>query len=84
MSGAGPGRGGDERLYPAARPGWHCGGVPGDDTDPIESAMTSTAATAAAARTRTGGPDGPAVLEHVLGWTLVVVLAVLITRLGLL
>ncbi|TXS51480.1 SCO1431 family membrane protein [Streptomyces sp. t39] len=50
--------------------------------------MTSTAATAAAARTgrrtRTGGPDGPAVLEHVLGWTLVVLLAVLITRLGLL
>jgi hypothetical protein len=38
-------------------------------------------------RTRTGGPDdgdGRNVLEHVLGWTLVVVLAMLVTQLGLL
>ncbi|MBT2394130.1 SCO1431 family membrane protein [Streptomyces sp. ISL-1] len=48
--------------------------------------MTSTAATAdlAETRTRTGGPDdGPNVLEHILGWTLVVVLAMFVTRLGL-
>ncbi|MCM2393463.1 SCO1431 family membrane protein [Streptomyces albipurpureus] len=37
------------------------------------------------AQTRTGGPDdGSRVLEHVLGWTLVVVLAMLVTQLGLL
>lgn len=37
-------------------------------------------------RARTGGPreDGPKILEHVLGWTLVVVLAMLLTQLGLL
>ncbi|MEU1278343.1 SCO1431 family membrane protein [Streptomyces sp. NPDC005805] len=51
--------------------------------------MSPTAAAATAdrprARTRTGGPDdGPAILEHVLGWTLVVVLAMFITQLGLL
>ncbi|MFD5553383.1 SCO1431 family membrane protein [Streptomyces sp. NPDC127068] len=48
--------------------------------------MTATSATASTAATRTGGPrtDGPAVLEHVLGWTLVVVVALLVTRLGLL
>ncbi|WP_338497708.1 SCO1431 family membrane protein [Streptomyces sp. SJL17-4] len=37
-------------------------------------------------RARTGGPkdgDGPKILEHVLGWTLVVVLAVFVTRAGL-
>ncbi|MGW3626015.1 SCO1431 family membrane protein [Streptomyces sp. NPDC000880] len=46
--------------------------------------MTSTAATAERARTRTGGPDdGPKVLEHILGWTLVVVLAMFVTQLGL-
>ncbi|MFF3248600.1 SCO1431 family membrane protein [Streptomyces sp. NPDC002870] len=51
--------------------------------------MTSTAATAATAdragtRARTGGPeDGSNVLEHILGWTLVVVLAMLVTQLGL-
>jgi hypothetical protein len=42
-----------------------------------------------ARRTRTGGPDdgdgdGRNILEHVLGWTLVVVLAMLVTQLGLL
>ncbi|MER6626676.1 SCO1431 family membrane protein [Streptomyces sp. NPDC000987] len=48
--------------------------------------MTAHSATAARARTRTGGPggDGPKVLEHVMGWTLAVVIAVLVTRLGLL
>ncbi|MFI5681048.1 SCO1431 family membrane protein [Streptomyces cellulosae] len=46
--------------------------------------MTSAAATAA--RARTGGPreDGPKILEHVLGWTLVLVIAMLVTQLGLL
>ncbi|MFI6935998.1 SCO1431 family membrane protein [Streptomyces sp. NPDC050287] len=46
--------------------------------------MTSAAATAA--RARTGGPreDGPKIVEHVLGWTLVVVIAMLVTQLGLL
>ncbi|WP_127358540.1 SCO1431 family membrane protein [Actinacidiphila soli] len=41
----------------------------------------------AAPRARTGGPsgdDGMKVLEHVLGWTLVVLLAMLVTGLGLL
>ncbi|MBA2946199.1 SCO1431 family membrane protein [Streptomyces himalayensis] len=48
--------------------------------------MTSTSATAGRARTRTrtGGPDdGPKILEHVLGWTLVVVLAMFVTQAGL-
>ncbi|MER5490920.1 SCO1431 family membrane protein [Streptomyces sp. NPDC002454] len=46
--------------------------------------MTANSSTAQPV-TRTGGPrpDGPAVLEHVLGWTLVVVIALLVTRLGL-
>ncbi len=46
--------------------------------------MTTHSATAA--RLRTGGPeeDGPKILEHVMGWTLVVVVAMLITQLGLL
>ncbi|MFI8931827.1 SCO1431 family membrane protein [Streptomyces sp. NPDC053474] len=36
-------------------------------------------------RARTGGPqeDGPRLLEHLLGWTLVVVLAMLVTQTGL-
>ncbi|MCX4821690.1 SCO1431 family membrane protein [Streptomyces sp. NBC_01142] len=48
---------------------------------------TASAATAerAETRTRTGGPeDGSKILEHVLGWTLVVVLAMLVTQAGLL
>ena len=47
-------------------------------------AMTAHSATAA--RARTGGPkdDGPKILEHVMGWTLVVVIAMLVTQLGLL
>ncbi|MGV9283411.1 SCO1431 family membrane protein [Streptomyces sp. NPDC003730] len=45
-----------------------------------------TAHTAAAARVRTGGPkdEGPQILEHVMGWTLVVVVAMLVVQLGLL
>ncbi|MDX3056824.1 SCO1431 family membrane protein [Streptomyces sp. NE06-03E] len=36
------------------------------------------------ARARTGGPkEGPKVLEHILGWTLVVVLAMFVTQAGL-
>jgi hypothetical protein len=49
--------------------------------------MTSTAAAAdrILPTTRTGGPDDRSdVLEHVFGWTLVVVLAMLITQVGLL
>jgi hypothetical protein len=39
----------------------------------------------AAPRARTGGPKdhGGKVLEHVLGWALVVLLAMLVTNLGL-
>ncbi|CAM5556153.1 MULTISPECIES: SCO1431 family membrane protein [Streptomyces] len=45
-----------------------------------------TAHSATATRARTGGPkgDGPKILEHALGWTLVVVVAMLVTQLGLL
>ncbi|MFE0254506.1 SCO1431 family membrane protein [Streptomyces sp. NPDC059010] len=45
-----------------------------------------TAHSATAARVRTGGPegDGPKIVEHVMGWTLVVVVAMLVTQLGLL
>ncbi|MGW8730715.1 SCO1431 family membrane protein [Streptomyces sp. NPDC055808] len=37
-------------------------------------------------RARSGGPKdvGPKVLEHLLGWTLVVVIAMLVTQTGLL
>jgi hypothetical protein len=45
-----------------------------------------TAHSATAARTRTGGSkdDGPKIFEHVMGWTLVVVVAMLVAQLGLL
>jgi len=45
-----------------------------------------TANSATVTRVRTGGPkgDGPETVEHVLGWVLVVVLAMFVTRLGLL
>ncbi|MFD5494552.1 SCO1431 family membrane protein [Streptomyces sp. NPDC001812] len=52
--------------------------------------MTANAATVTAPVTapgvRTGGPreDGPDILEHVMGWVLVVVVAMLVTRLGML
>ncbi|MFF9062302.1 SCO1431 family membrane protein [Streptomyces sp. NPDC101213] len=47
--------------------------------------MTAHTAAATATRTRTGGPvdDGPKIFEHVMGWVLVVVVAMLVTRLGL-
>ncbi|MEU8764056.1 SCO1431 family membrane protein [Streptomyces sp. NPDC048659] len=47
--------------------------------------MSATPHPAARLRTRTGGPkeDGPKILEHLLGWTLVVVLAVFVTQAGL-
>ncbi|WP_328507611.1 SCO1431 family membrane protein [Streptomyces sp. NBC_00391] len=46
--------------------------------------MTATSATGV--RARTGGPkdDGPKIVEHLMGWTLVVVVAMLVTQLGLL
>ncbi|MEU6669977.1 SCO1431 family membrane protein [Streptomyces sp. NPDC046727] len=45
-----------------------------------------TAHPATAARVRTGGPreDGPKIVEHVMGWVLVAVFAMLVTQLGLL
>ncbi|MCT9079068.1 SCO1431 family membrane protein [Streptomyces fulvoviolaceus] len=48
--------------------------------------MTAHSATATRTRTRTGGPkdDGPKIFEHVMGWTLVVVIAMLVAQLGLL
>ncbi|MFI1468172.1 SCO1431 family membrane protein [Streptomyces wuyuanensis] len=48
--------------------------------------MTTTTANATVARARTGGPkdDGPKIVEHVLGWVLVVVFAMLVTGAGLL
>ncbi|MFE5487092.1 SCO1431 family membrane protein [Streptomyces sp. NPDC056527] len=47
--------------------------------------MSATTHSADCSRARTGGPkdNGPKILEHVLGWTLVVVLAVFVTRAGL-
>ncbi|MFF3264869.1 SCO1431 family membrane protein [Streptomyces sp. NPDC002932] len=48
--------------------------------------MTATAAatTTAHRRTRTGGPgDRSKLLENLLGWTLVVVIAMFVTQLGL-
>ncbi|PSM40094.1 hypothetical protein C6Y14_27995 [Streptomyces dioscori] len=47
--------------------------------------MTTTSATAGHLRARTGGPkdDGPKILEHVMGWTFVLVLAMFVTQLGL-
>ncbi|MFJ2605245.1 SCO1431 family membrane protein [Streptomyces sp. NPDC091279] len=45
-----------------------------------------SAHSATTARTRTGGPqeDGPTIFEHAMGWVLVVVVAMLVTQLGLL
>ncbi|MCP3816989.1 SCO1431 family membrane protein [Streptomyces sp. A3M-1-3] len=49
--------------------------------------MTATTATATttATRARTGGPEeeDSKLLEHILGWTLVVVLAMFVTQAGL-
>ncbi|MFJ6699774.1 SCO1431 family membrane protein [Streptomyces sp. NPDC091272] len=48
----------------------------------------ASAALSARVRARTGGPDddfdGPKLLEHVLGWALVVVVAMFVTGAGLL
>ena len=52
----------------------------------VGMSATTTFAARLSTRTRTGGPQddrGPELLEHVLGWTLVVLLAVLVTRAGL-
>ncbi|GAA0648273.1 hypothetical protein GCM10009535_27620 [Streptomyces thermocarboxydovorans] len=59
-------------------------GGPPHHREQQRAAMTATAATAP--RVRTGGPqeDGPKILEHVAGWTLVVAVAMLVTQLGLL
>ncbi|GGX87976.1 SCO1431 family membrane protein [Streptomyces fructofermentans] len=48
-------------------------------------ATSASAGSAPDARTRTGGPldDGPGLVEHIAGWVLVVVVAMLVTRLGL-
>nr|CAJ90376.1 putative membrane protein [Streptomyces ambofaciens ATCC 23877] len=58
----------------------------GESTELRDQRVAMTAHTATATRVRTGGPkdDGPKVLEHVMGWTLVVVLAMLVVQLGLL
>jgi len=48
--------------------------------------MTAIPASAGRVRARTGGPedDGPKIFEHVVGWIFVLVLAMLVTQLGLL
>ena len=51
---------------------------------PQRDTMTAHAATAARARTGGPGDDDPKTLEHVLGWILVVVVAMLVTQVGLL
>ncbi|MER6995725.1 SCO1431 family membrane protein [Streptomyces sp. NPDC000410] len=45
-----------------------------------------TASTLTATRAGTGGPkdDGPKIVEHIMGWILVVVIAMFVTRTGLL
>ncbi|MGW7413338.1 SCO1431 family membrane protein [Streptomyces sp. NPDC054863] len=53
----------------------------------MTAASAVSAAFSARSRARTGGPgddlDGPKLLEHVLGWALVVVVAVFVTGAGL-
>ncbi len=53
---------------------------------PTSVSTTMTAHPATATRVRTGGPqeDGPKILEHVMGWVLVAVVAMFVTQLGLL
>lgn len=51
----------------------------------LDTMTADSAAPTAPARTlvRTGGPkDGSSWLEHVLGWTLVVVVAMFVTQVG--
>ncbi|EFE70692.1 membrane protein, partial [Streptomyces viridosporus ATCC 14672] len=77
----------DQRLGRESRRRWQGGqgrgGSPRHRRDQRE-AMTANIVTVT--RVRTGGPreDGPKILEHLAGWTLVVVVAMLVTRLGLL
>ncbi|KAA6221642.1 SCO1431 family membrane protein [Streptomyces albofaciens JCM 4342] len=53
-------------------------------TTSAATATTATASAATGARTSTGGPkDDSSLLEHIVGWTLVVVLAMLLTQTGL-
>ncbi|MEU4201225.1 SCO1431 family membrane protein [Streptomyces sp. NPDC026294] len=50
----------------------------------MSTSAAAADAPATASRTRTGGPkDGPDLLEHLVGWTLVIVLAMLFTQTGL-
>jgi hypothetical protein len=53
----------------------------------VRMTATTAAASRLLVRARTGGPQddeqGPKLLEHVLGWTLVVLLATFVTRAGL-
>ncbi|MDH6626007.1 hypothetical protein M2271_003823 [Streptomyces sp. LBL] len=55
-------------------------------TSPAASASASVIVSASATRAGTGGPreGGPKIVEHVLGWALVVVIAMLVAQLGLL
>ncbi|GAA2885653.1 hypothetical protein GCM10010524_17620 [Streptomyces mexicanus] len=97
VSAVSPTAGGKVDEGPGAKPGARGPGVdpvPGESTQhhrSSEKPMTAHPASAAPvtpARVRTGGPkgdgDAPQYLEHVLGWVLVVVIAMLVTRLGLL
>ncbi|MFH8409457.1 SCO1431 family membrane protein [Streptomyces sp. NPDC018019] len=53
-------------------------------TSSAATATTAAAPAATASRARTGGPkDDSNLLEHIVGWTLVVVLAMLLTQTGL-
>ncbi len=56
-----------------------------DSMTATTAAITRAGLAAAGTRDRTGGPDedGPRLLEHLMGWTLVVVLAMFVTRAGL-
>ncbi|MYW64936.1 SCO1431 family membrane protein [Streptomyces sp. SID8379] len=53
-------------------------------TTSATSGSLSAAVASLVARARTGGPkdEGPKILEHVLGWTFVVVLAMFVTQVG--
>ncbi|GAA3478005.1 hypothetical protein GCM10018966_025350 [Streptomyces yanii] len=73
---------------PRARSAGTVVGSPGDvHCQPTEwDAMTATAAATITARrrARTGGPeDRSGLVENLLGWTLVVVIAMFFTQLGL-
>ncbi|GAA4547263.1 hypothetical protein GCM10010309_62000 [Streptomyces violaceochromogenes] len=61
-------------------------GTPGESLQPPNEREAMTTHSVTAPRVRTGGPqdDGPKVVEHLMGWALVVVVAMLVTQLGLL